>query len=266
MLKNRLFFNISKILKIFLHTFLSLIPTYLSVLHPRGKCLPLYKTCHQTLDKASEKQYIEYIILHIQTLLFALYDSVHPSGNKKGELTSLGCMLSHLNGCMQIKTLTLKMVGIVLFFVSTNTHSYKARSSYPVYSFIHASLLRTPHSTNTHSYKARSSYLVYSFIHASLLRTPHSTNTHSYKARSSYLVYSFIHASLLRTPRVVIWKAFWIETVMMMDENTCLTLILLTSRPPLGIADETHICTRGKERNLNTVVVVLLVIPWQLPH
>jgi len=238
MLKNRLFFNISKILKIFLHTFLSLIPTYLSVLHPRGKCLPLYKTCHQTLDKASEKQYIEYIILHIQTLLFALYDSVHPSGNKKGELTSLGCMLSHLNGCMQIKTLTLKMVGIVLFFVSTNTHSYKARSSYPVYSF----------------------------IHASLLRTPHSTNTHSYKARSSYLVYSFIHASLLRTPRVVIWKAFWIETVMMMDENTCLTLILLTSRPPLGIADETHICTRGKERNLNTVVVVLLVIPWQLPH
>jgi hypothetical protein len=238
MLKNRLFFNISKYLKNFLHTFLSLIPTYLSVLHPRGKCLPLYKTCHQTLDKASEKQYIEYIILHIQTLLFALYDSVHPSGNKKGELTSLGCMLSHLNGCMQIKTLTLKMVGIVLFFVSTNTHSYKARSSYPVYSF----------------------------IHASLLRTPHSTNTHSYKARSSYLVYSFIHASLLRTPRVVIWKAFWIETVMMMDENTCLTLILLTSRPPLGIADETHICTRGKERNLNTVVVVLLVIPWQLPH
>jgi hypothetical protein len=60
-------------------------------------------------------------------------------------------------------------------------------------------------------------------------------------------------------------KPFWIEAVMMMNENNNVpNSNPLTSRPPLGIADETHICTQGKERKLDTTIVV--VVPWQLPH
>jgi hypothetical protein len=46
---------------------------------------------------------------------------------------------------------------------------------------------------------------------------------------------------------------------MMTDENNNVpNSNSLTSRPPLGIADETHICTRGKERKLDTTTVVLV--------
>jgi hypothetical protein len=65
-------------------------------------------------------------------------------------------------------------------------------------------------------------------------------------------------------------KPFGIEAVMMMNENNNVpNPNPLTSRPPLGITDETHICTQGKERKFDTYLPTYLptiVVPWQLPH
>jgi hypothetical protein len=81
-------------------------------------------------------------------------------------------------------------------------------------------------------------------------------------------VYLFIHASLLK--KTVIGKAFWIEVMMMTNENNNVpNSNALTSRPPTWHLWMKHTYAyaheENKERKLDTGVGVV-VIPWQLPH